>query len=82
MALKVINVRDLSPVRTVTLVCKDRQWLTLAMTYVAGKSPYWGCLWSIPRRNVVSIREIEVVPEKPKTEKKPGQAPAFQSQQM
>jgi len=51
------------------LVAKNRQWLTLAMTFVAGKAPYWGCLWSIPRRNVVSIREIEVVPEKPETEK-------------
>ena len=38
------------------LVAKDRQWLTLAMTFVAGKAPYWRCLWSIPRRNVVSIR--------------------------
>ena len=50
------------------LVTKDRQWVTLAMTFVAGKSPYWGSLWSIPRRNVVSIREIETVPDKPETE--------------
>ena len=51
------------------LVAKNRQWLTLAMTYVAGKAPYWGCLWSIPRRNVVSIRVIETVPERPETKR-------------
>ena len=51
------------------LVAKDRQWLTLAMTYVAGKSPYWGCLWAIPRRNIVSIKEIATVADKPEIEK-------------
>ena len=51
------------------LVANNRQWLTLAMTFVAGKSPYWGCLWSIPRPNIISIREIENVPDKPETEK-------------
>jgi|GEM_PF-3054913 hypothetical protein len=51
------------------LVAKDRQWLTLAMTFVAGKVPYWGCLWSIPRRNILSIREIENVPDKPEAKR-------------
>jgi hypothetical protein len=51
------------------LVAKDLQWLMLAMTYVAGKAPFWGCLWSIPRRNVVSIRVIETVPEKPEAKR-------------
>ena len=49
------------------LVAKDRQWLTLAMTFVAGKSPYWGCLWSRSMRNIISIRDIENASDKPKT---------------
>ena len=40
------------------LVDENEKWTTLAMTEEKG---YWGNLWYIPTKNVVSIREIEVV---------------------
>ncbi len=40
------------------LVGKTRQWTTLAMTQEKG---YWGNLWYIPTKNVVSIRVIETL---------------------
>ncbi len=49
------------------LVSKDRQWVTLAMTHVPGKSPYWGSLWHIPRGMVKAINTLGEVPEKPRT---------------
>ena len=51
---------DETPVITYgLLVQKTRKWVTLAMTYIPGKAPYWGCLWHIPRGMVKDIREIE-----------------------
>ena len=48
------------------LVEKSREWVVLAMTFVPGKSPYWGSLWHIPRGMVVQISELAEVPDKPR----------------
>ena len=40
------------------LVKKTREWVTLAMTR---EKNYWGNLWYIPTKNVVSIRSIETI---------------------
>ena len=40
------------------LVGKTRGWTTLAMTK---EKDYWGNLWYIPTRNVLSIRVIETL---------------------
>ena len=47
------------------LVKKSRDWVVLAMTFVPGKSPYWGSLWHIPRGMVLEINELADVPDKP-----------------
>ena len=40
------------------LVGKTRQWTTLAMTF---DKHFWGNLWYIPTKNVVSMRVIETL---------------------
>ena len=40
------------------LVGKTKEWTTLAMTF---DKTFWGNLWYIPTKNVVSIREIEKI---------------------
>jgi len=40
------------------LVKKTRDWVTLAMTR---ERNYWGNLWYIPTKNVVTIRPIETI---------------------
>ena len=53
---------DETPVVTYgLLVQKTRKWITLAMTHIPGKAPYWGSLWHIPRGMIRSIREIETL---------------------
>lgn len=51
---------DETPVVTYgLLVQKTRKWVTLAMTHIPGKAPYYGCLWHIPRAMIRDIREIK-----------------------
>lgn len=40
------------------LVGKTKQWTTLAMTK---EKDYWGNLWHIPTKNVVSMRIVEIL---------------------
>ena len=61
-------VEDITPSDKLTvtfglLIAQSKEWVTLAMTSVPGKAPYWGNTWHIPRKMVRNIKVIQEHPE-------------------